>query len=97
VNLRCAASEGPDQWVGRSDRDGDVEAALEFEQRQSVVRRALCVDIAADGSDAHQIDVGLTQQVGKRQGVIDSGVAVQEEPNGHRGLRSFEIESTVRV
>jgi hypothetical protein len=62
VDLGSPAAERPDQRVGRPDRDRDVPTSLEVEEGKGVVGSTLSIDVASDGADPDQVDVGGAQQ-----------------------------------
>ena len=62
-----------------------VRAAEQLAEHQRIDGRLLDVDVAADGRDADHL--GVTQHERDGDGVVQAGVAVEDDPLRHVGAR----------
>ena len=79
VHVRRAAGVVAPAEVVRPDGDGDVVDPGEIEQRQRVGGAAGGIRVAGDRRDADDLDRGLGEKVREGEGVVDAGVAVDED------------------
>ena len=73
---------GAEEWLGGAGIDGDIRAA-EFNCIKSIARRLRNGDIAGDGRNRHDPDVGRAQRHDERDGIIGSGVGIDKESSRH--------------
>src|SRR5699024_5402754 len=80
----------PRSRIVLADGDRDAGSAGQRQESERVGRRLLCRGVAAHGADADEVGVAV-QQVRQCQGVVDAGVAVEEEGTVVHARDSFVV------
>lgn len=72
-------ADGPSCGELASRVDGDVCAPGKFEPALNIGADLCCGHVAARGRDADDVDIVLAQQIPEGDGVVDSGITVEEQ------------------
>ena len=84
--------ERPDERHLAAERDLDVAAAGQLEDRQRVRGDLPRVDVAGDAGDRDQLGLGRGGGVEERERIVDAGIDIEDQRDavGHAGIRAAQ-------
>ena len=82
VHVPGALRLGVHQRVAGAGGHRDVGPPRQVQHAQRVLRRLRQLDVAVDGGDQAQVDLGAGQRQQDGQGVVDAGIGVDDQGRG---------------